>query len=372
MSINPNDIIDKVTKELTDDGNANIIVIGKTGVGKSTLINNVFRGKVADTGTGLPVTKGIQKLSKEGIPLSIIDTQGLEVKNYNAIKDEIESYVLKSKSSDNAFEHIHLAWLCISYPGARVEEAEKDLVTFFFKQGIPVIVVLTKTSNFKKSDNEFFFAVRKEFQESCSNFVMTRGIEEKIDEDEDEDPIILKIRGIDELIEKSEQLIPEQKRRAFANALSIKNENGLKAKKYRAEIEINTAASLAGAAAAVPIPLSDAISLIPIQIIMLIKISYTFGMDVKKSAVAGLVASIFGSSLATFIGKSIVKGLLKLVPGGQVAGGVISATTAAALTKTLGETYLSILIALARETDNTEIDFSKASEMLKKKISLKF
>lgn len=372
MSLNTDDMINKVTKEILDDGNANIIVIGKTGVGKSTLINNVFRGNVAETGTGKPVTKGIHKISKDGIPLTIIDTQGLEVKDYDNINNEIQSYVKKSMSSEKAEDHIHIAWLCISYPGARVEEAEKDLAKFFHDNNIPIIVILTKTTNFKKSDNEFFSAVRKEFDEHCSNIVMTRGVQETIDEDEDEEPIILKIKGIDELITKTEQLIPEQKKRAFANALSIKNKNGLQAKKDRAEIEINTAAGLAGTAAAVPIPLSDAVSLIPIQIGMLIKVSYTFGMDVKKSAITGLVVSIFGSSLATFVGKSIVRGLLKLIPGGQIAGSVISATTAAALTKTLGEAYLSILISLAEESDTSEIDFSKAASMLKNKVKLSF
>ncbi len=369
MSINTNDIIDKAAKEIKEDGNANIIVIGKTGVGKSTLINNVFRGAVAETGTGRPVTKGIQKITKDGIPLTIIDTQGLEVKDYSSIKDAIESYVFDTESSENAKDHIHLAWLCISYGSARVEDAEKDLVSFFHKNNIPVIIVLTKTSNFKKAENEFYLSVRREFQEHCSNIIMTRGIQETIDDDEDEDPIILKIKGIEELIAKSEQLIPEQKKRAFANALSIKNENGLKTKIARAEIEINTAAGLAATAAATPIPLSDAIALVPIQIAMLVKISYTFGMDVKKSAIAGLVASIFGSSILTIVGRSFVNGVMKLIPGGQIPAGILSATTAAALTKSLGQAYVSVLVGLARESETSEIDFSKAAAMLKKKVS---
>lgn len=373
MSINLNDLIDKTTKELIADGSANIITIGKTGVGKSTLINNVFRGNFADTGIGYPVTKGIHKLTKEGTPLTIIDTQGLEVKDYTSIKNDIENYVKRSNSSENPNDYIHLAWLCISYSSARVEEAEKELAEFFRDNKIPLIVVITKTTNFKTSDNEFLTFVRKEFAGLCTNIVMTRGVEEIIsDGDDDEEPIIRKIKGVDELINKSEQLLPEQKRRAFANALSTKNQNGIEAKKKRATLEINTAAGIAAGAAAIPIPLSDAISLIPIQIIMLIKISYTFGMNVKKSAVAGLVTSLFGSTLATFLGKSLVKGLLKLIPGGQVAGGAVSAATASALTKTLGEAYLAILLTLANESGNGEIEFSKAADLLKKKVKLEF
>lgn len=37
-------------------GKANIIITGKTGVGKSTLINAIFSEKMAETGVGEPNT----------------------------------------------------------------------------------------------------------------------------------------------------------------------------------------------------------------------------------------------------------------------------------------------------------------------------
>ena len=40
-------------KEAENDvGQCNVLVIGKTGVGKSTLINSVFRQRLAETGVG--------------------------------------------------------------------------------------------------------------------------------------------------------------------------------------------------------------------------------------------------------------------------------------------------------------------------------
>ena len=44
----------------------NIIVVGKTGAGKSTLINSVFREDLATEGMGKPVTSHMSKISKEG------------------------------------------------------------------------------------------------------------------------------------------------------------------------------------------------------------------------------------------------------------------------------------------------------------------
>lgn len=57
----------------------NIAVIGRSGVGKSTLINSVFRDNLAETGVGTPVTQDFKKIGKEDSPLSIWDTPGFEL-----------------------------------------------------------------------------------------------------------------------------------------------------------------------------------------------------------------------------------------------------------------------------------------------------
>ena len=71
------DIFDKVQGEMKNLEPVNVLVVGKTGVGKSTLINNVFREPLAKVGQGKPVTKHFKKITKEGIPVNIYDTKGL-------------------------------------------------------------------------------------------------------------------------------------------------------------------------------------------------------------------------------------------------------------------------------------------------------
>ena len=61
-----NEVYNKVEKELMNMERVNILIIGKTGAGKSTLINGVFRDKIAETGIGKPVTQHLKKISKEG------------------------------------------------------------------------------------------------------------------------------------------------------------------------------------------------------------------------------------------------------------------------------------------------------------------
>jgi predicted GTPase len=53
---------------LKQRGRVNIVIAGRTGVGKSTLINSIFQGRMADTGQGRPVTKETREITKEGIP----------------------------------------------------------------------------------------------------------------------------------------------------------------------------------------------------------------------------------------------------------------------------------------------------------------
>ena len=49
--------INAINDKINNLKQLNIIVIGKSGVGKSTLINSLFRGDFADTGLGRPVTQ---------------------------------------------------------------------------------------------------------------------------------------------------------------------------------------------------------------------------------------------------------------------------------------------------------------------------
>lgn len=101
----------------------------------------------------------------------------------------------------------------------------------------------------------------------------------------------------------------------------------------KCHIAIHSATTAAAAAGAIPIPMSDAIPITATQIGMIIALGKTFNITLSQAA----AKSIAGVGITQQAGRAIVANIFKAIPGiGTVAGGVIGATTAAALTEALG------------------------------------
>ena len=83
-----------------ETGTVNVLIAGRTGVGKSTLINEIFQGRLAETGQGKPITRETRRLTKKGIPLAIYDTRGLELKEYQQIIDDLVEFVAATGPGD--------------------------------------------------------------------------------------------------------------------------------------------------------------------------------------------------------------------------------------------------------------------------------
>lgn len=336
-------------------GEANILIVGKTGVGKSTLINTVFQGRMADTGQGKPVTQGMKKITKAGIPVSIYDSQGLEVKDYKPILAEMMAFIDRTNSSENAKDHIHAAWICVAEGSRRVEDAEIELAKELDQRGIPVIMVITTAISNQGFDKE----VERHFP-TARNTVRVNSLAFTDDEGR-----TIPVKGVEELVDLTMEVIPEGQKNAFASAQRIK----IGHKVDRARLVVAASAASAGGVGAIPIPFSDAIGIIPIQITMLASIASIFGIDVSTNFLSTLVSGTFTSLAGSMGGRALVGGLLKLIPGaGSLIGGAISAGVAIALTTAFGEAYITVLKRLVAAYPDRVITGEEVAEALKQQM----
>ena len=116
-----------------------------------------------------------RKYIKKGIPFTLYDTRGLELKECDQILRELLTFVEKNQKQELS-ERIHVALLCIAEDGRRVEEAEKEL-TRRLAQFMPVIAVITKV----RADKGFRSAVQSLLPEA-KNVVRVRAMEEQLDD----------------------------------------------------------------------------------------------------------------------------------------------------------------------------------------------
>jgi uncharacterized protein (DUF697 family)/predicted GTPase len=319
-------------KAAKERGNVNILIAGATGVGKSTLINAIFQGKMANTGQGRPVTSSTREISKEGIPLSIFDTRGLEMADFDKTLNDLRTLVSERARDRDPRKHIHVAWICILEDSRRVQRAEEELCKMLADH-MPVVAVITKIRSVK-SDKGFRAEVQR-LLPLAKNVVRVRALPEE-DDDGNMKPAI----GLNELVELTMQSVPEGQKRAFVAAQKV----DIELKKNQSHIIVAGSAASAAGIAAIPVPFSDAAVIVPLQILMLAGISATFGLPIDESFLSTIISSVVGGGGATLAGRMIVAGLLKFIPGvGSVIGGTIAATTAAALTTAIGETYIAVL-----------------------------
>jgi uncharacterized protein (DUF697 family)/GTPase SAR1 family protein len=322
-------IDEKIKERLRERGRVNILIAGKTGVGKSTLINAVFQGDFAETGHGEPVTKNTREIIKEGIPLHIFDTRGLEMAQFGQTIEELERLITVRADSEDGNEHMHCGWICISEDGRRIEDGEKQLLEMLVRH-MPVVVVVTKA----RSDNGFRAEVQR-LLPKASNVIRVRAISETQD-----DGHVLPPMNLEALVEWTMGVVPEGQKNAFAAAQKV----ALRHKQARSHAIVAASATSAAAVGAAPIPFSDAILIVPIQISMLAGISAVFGLPLDSAFLTTLVSSTLAGAGGTIAGRAIVGSLLLLVPGaGPILKGVISGGTAIAFTTAFGEAYIAAL-----------------------------
>lgn len=149
----------------TQQSRYNILVIGKTGVGKSSFVNYLLGKNIAESGTGRPVTeRGFHQYENEvdGLPVTLYDSWGLEANKYKEWM-EIFSKELKDRGVEKpASEWFHSVFYCISGGGHRVEDADIEILRLLNDARYPVSVILTKCDMLsEEQEKEMIAAIHK-------------------------------------------------------------------------------------------------------------------------------------------------------------------------------------------------------------------
>ncbi|MCR4655347.1 MAG: 50S ribosome-binding GTPase [Lachnospiraceae bacterium] len=366
-----NECIKTISEKIRNLKNLNVIVAGKTGVGKSTLINSVFREKLAETGMGKPVTTHMRKLTKKDFPLAIYDTRGFELGKdaQKEVKQEVLNTIKEGIATKDVNKAIHCIWYCINTASNRIEQEEIDWLRDFAKENqitqVPVIIILTQAFSKKKADE-----LRKYILDQ--NLDVVQVVPVLAEDYEINDEYIAKAYGLDLLIRVMSEALPDELQDTLQNVQIA----SLDEKKRYAQAAVATATAAAIGECLVPIPLTDCAMLIPTQVAMIASITAIFGFDVSKSVITGFISATIGASGATVLGKTVVANLLKLIPGaGFAAGGAISSATAGILTTALGETYILIMCAVFKgemSTADFETDEGKKKikELFKEQLTI--
>ncbi len=348
-------------------GRFNLAVFGKTGVGKSTLVNAVFGESVAATGIGRPVTQGSHLYVHRTGKLGIYDTQGLEVgRDTQRIIMELRSFIEGSRTLPFS-EQVHLAWYCIRATDRRIEETEAAFIRELAGLGLPVILVMTQVPGRHDAMGQRFVAPDAiELAQLIESLGLPIDGGRPVMVSALPDPFTgTQQHGLLDLLDATFRCAPSQVAPALVAAQKIDPARKAEA----ADRAVKAAAAAASAAGFTPIPFADAAVLVPIQIGMMARIANIYDIPMQRATVASLAAT----TVTTQAGRAAATGLLKLVPGvGTLAGGAITGGVAGTVTYAVGTAWQKVCIGMTQgrfRTVSGTLDSRAVQEVFSKEVA---
>ena len=298
---------------------ANIIVLGATGVGKTTLINAVLGSETLQTTR----TAEVQEYYSEELGITLVDTVGFEPRNEKkqvAVK-KVQEWTKDGIQKGDHAKSIDVVWFCVDGTAPRLFDEHIRSLTRAIRQwkNVPVIVVITKsyseTEQIRNMD-----MIDEAFAKHAKTINLKRII-----------PVVAMPFVISEVIDWTMRVIPE------GSEAKLKAINNFKIKRKRMWAQSIVLASTGSAATigAVPIPFPDGALLAPLEAAEIRSIAKIYGIEGGTDS-DNLIRMLVEMGTAGVVAKMILNGL-KAVPAINIAADILNAIVAGSIVAAIGE-----------------------------------
>jgi uncharacterized protein (DUF697 family)/GTP-binding protein EngB required for normal cell division len=316
----------------------NVLVIGNSGVGKSTLINALLGQERAKTGWGTEgTTEELAIYEDEGKKLNfrLIDTVGFEpswFKGFRAI-NSVKKWSKNSAKEGNSDTQINVIWFCVDGTAGKLfAKSINDLsrATSMWPT-LPVVVVITKsysipdrTRNIEMVYNAF--AKQKKYSKNLRKVIPVVAQVFVLNDNAFAPP-----EGITELIDATNELMPEGMKSSEHDIAAFK----LNRKRFMAQAIVSVSTTAAVVVGAVPIPFPDATILMPLEVALVNSIAQVY--EIKKDETSkNLFNSIVEVGTVSVLARQAINAA-KAIPGLNIGATALNAIVAGSIVAVLGE-----------------------------------
>lgn len=311
----------------------NVLIIGNSGVGKSTLINALLGEECAKTGWGINgTTDKLEIFENNELPFRIIDTIGFEpnfIRKFKAI-DAVKRWSKESAKKGNENSQINLIWFCIDGTSSKLFDDTINSISQATKiwKSVPIVAIITKSySKIEREKNIEMvtnaFANQKQ-PKNLKKIIPVVAETYLIDENNYVAP-----EGISELIEVTNELMPEGIKAAENDIYDYK----LSRKRTLAQSIIGVSTASGAAVGAIPIPFADALILAPLEKVEIEAIGKIYEIEKGNN---NLINTIIDIGTVSAAAKGTID-LIKAIPGINIISSVLNAIIAAAFVAAIGE-----------------------------------
>lgn len=317
----------------------NVLVIGNSGVGKSTLINSVLGEECAVTGYGTTgTTQELSIYENDSVPFRLIDTVGFEPSFRKASKAvrSVKKWSRESALDGHEESRISVIWCCVEGTSRKLfpDTIKTMAKAISMWPSVPVIAVITKSYSVPERKENIMmvheaFSSYKKMSGRVRRIIPVVAMTYRLNDEASAPP-----EGITDLIEATNDLLPEGIRASSHDISKYK----LSRKRAFAHSAVGLAATGAAVVGAVPIPFPDAVILTPLEVSEINTISRIYGID-RSDKLVKFVDSIVEVGTVSTVARAAVNAL-KSIPGINAAASAVNAVIAGSIVAAIGESSI--------------------------------